>query len=68
MFRQSPYENDSIITLFIDLNTLNLSYISKELKWFFKNIINDQKVQFSVLVYFTICSQFFFTLNWNMRA
>lgn len=32
MFRQSPYENDSIITLFIDLNTLNLSYISKELK------------------------------------
>lgn len=67
MFRQSPYENDSIITLFIDLNTLNLSYISKELKWFFKNIINDQKVQFSVLVYFTICSQFF-TLNWNMRA
>lgn len=67
MFRQSPYENDSIITLFIDLNTLNLSYISKELKWFFKNIINDQKVQFSVLVYYTICSQFF-TLNWNMRA
>lgn len=67
MFRQSPYENDSIITLFIDLNTLNLSYISKELKWFFKNIINDQKVQFSVLVYFTICSQFF-TLNWNMCA
>lgn len=67
MFRQSPYENDSIITLFIDLNTLNLSYISKELKWFFKNIINDQKIQFSVLVYFTICSQFF-TLNWNMRA
>lgn len=62
MFRQSPYENDSIITLFIDLNTLNLSYISKELKLFFKNIINDQKVQFSLLVYFTICSQFF-TLN-----
>lgn len=26
-FRQSPYENEIIITLFIDLNTLNLSYI-----------------------------------------
>lgn len=62
-----PYEKEIIITLFIDLNTLNLSYKLKELNWFFKNIIYDQKAHSSLLVYSTICSQFI-TLKRNMRA